>query len=288
MATGTALEEEVERLAASFHGQLGVWAQDLRTGRQVARWADVPFETASTIKVLILVEVYRQAAQGQLSLSEPLTLAPQHMVTGSGVLRDLTPGLRLSIRDACALMMGVSDNVATNMLLDRVGIQGVERLAATWGLTHTRLFGPLHFDREPAAGVGQSTPRELGDVMRRLALGQAVSPEADRDMLALMRRNQYDTALTRHLPYELLEEPAPGQDPVLRVASKSGTWEGVRAIVGYLWGPGTAYVVSLMSQGCPDRRMHVDNEAMLVLPQVSRLVFDAFADAAALRQARGS
>lgn len=286
------LTRSLTALAAAFSGQVGVFAHDLLTDRTVAIAADEPFETASTIKVLILIAAFQAARDGRLSLDEPLTLEERHLVRGSGVLCDLTPGLQLSVRDTLTLMVTVSDNVATNMAIDRVGMDAIAACARSFGLKNTRLFGPLHFDREPAEGVGVSTPRELALLMERIATGRAVGPAEDAAMLHILDRNQYTTGLTRTLPYDLLEEPSPNVPPRIQVASKSGTWDGVRNIVGYVRGEDTSYVVCLMSRGCKDARFHVDNEAMLLLPRLSRVIFDAFAhlpgeDRTAAAAARG-
>jgi beta-lactamase class A len=269
----TDLEGLLASLAGSFSGRVGIYARDLLTGRCVELHPDEPFETASTIKVLILVTAFAEARRGTLSLDERLTLKQGHHVRGSGVLSDLTPGLELS----------VSDNVATNMMIERLGVDQIEACGRTLGLSETHLFGPLHFDREPVRGVGVTTPRELANLFERIARHEAVGEPEDAKMLDILDRNQYGSALTRELPYEPLEEPGPGTPAAIQIASKSGSWDGVRNIVGYVRGKETRYVVCLLTKGCTDPRFHVDNEAMLLLPKLSRAIFDRFSGLGAER-----
>lgn len=274
--TDAMLVRRLSELARPFSGRVGVLAHDLLSGCTAALNQDETFETASTIKVLILVTAFREAKRGTLSLTERLRLTEAHAVRGSGVLADLTPGLELSVRDTLTLMVSVSDNVATNMMIDRLGLEAIGSSARDLGLEQTRLYGPLHFDREPASGVGVTTPAELAALMERIARGEAVGPSEDAEILDILDRNQYGAGLTRDLPYDALEEPGPGQPAPILIASKSGSWDGVRNIVGYVRGSETCYVVCLMSKDCQDPRFHVDNEAMVLLPRLSRVIFDAF------------
>ncbi len=266
----TDLDEEI----AAFSGRIGLWAHDLASGAVIEHGADDVFEGASTIKVLIMIEAFRQVAEGRLRLDETLALDPSHQVRGSGVLRDFAPGARLTLHDAIVLMMIVSDNVATNMVIDRVGLAAIERAAERMGLRATRLMAPLHFDRHPPEfGVSRTTGRELGGLVERLARGEAVDPGSDAQMLAIMRRQHYTSALDRYLPYDLLDQSG-GRAPAVSIASKSGSWDGVRNIVGLVEGPRFRYVVCLLSADCADERAHPDNEAMVTLPRLSRIVFD--------------
>jgi len=115
------LEQEVARVCAEFPGQVGVWARHLGTGETVGVHEDEEFETASSIKVVIMAAVFAQIRTRRASLTERLRYRPRHFVRGSGILRDLTVGLRLTLRDLLVLMIALSDNVATNIVIDRVG-----------------------------------------------------------------------------------------------------------------------------------------------------------------------
>ncbi len=271
------LEEEIAAASAGFSGTVGVWGRRLPGGETVALRADESFETASAIKVLILAAALRRVREGRDALDAPLVYGPQHHVFGSGVLRELTPGLRLSLRDTLTLMIAVSDNVATNMVIDRVGgVDAVNAEAARQGMGRTRVLARLDFaSGANTQGFGRSTPAELGGLFERLYHGRCVGAAEDRLMIDLLLRQQYNSALTRDLPYALITPPRlPGEQPALRLASKSGSWQGCRIDCGLFFGPNGDYILGLWSKDCRDARFHVDNEAMVLLPRISRLVWD--------------
>ncbi len=273
------LAAEISAAIAPFSGTVGVWGRRLPAGEVLAVRADEPFETASAIKTLIMATAFRRVRDGLDALDAPVTYAPEHAVLGSGVLRELTPGLGLPLRDVLALMITVSDNIATNMIIDRVGgVPAVNAEAGRQGLGRTRLLARLDFESGANdRGFGRSTPAEMGLLYERLHAGACVGPDEDRQMIEILLRQQFNTALTRELPYEWIAPPhIRGQAPLLRIASKSGAWEGCRCDCGLFFGPGGDYVLGVWSRGCADLRFHVDNEAMRVLPRVSRLVWEAW------------
>ena len=277
-----ALLEAVLGASAGFSGAIGVWARRLPAGPEVAFAAEEPFETASAIKTLILAAAMRRVAEGADDLAAPLSVGPEHRVLGSGVLRELSDGVTLTLRDVLTLMIAFSDNIATNMVIDRVGgVEAVNTEAARQGMAATRLLARLDFaSGANDDGFGVSTPREMGELYVRLYRGACVGPEADAAMRAILLRQQSAPAINRYLPYALMAPPeAPGDHPPLRIASKSGSWEGCRVDCGILYGPAGDFVVSLWSKGCADLRFHPDNEALLVLARISRVLWDAWGGA---------
>src|SRR5439155_20878941 len=136
-----------QKLEAAIHdedrnldGVLGVAILDLSTGRTLFLNADEVLPTASSIKIAILAELYHQAQQGKLKLTDAYTLQSSDLVGGSGITGALTPGVtRLTLRDVAALMISVSDNSATNVIIDRIGMENINALLDSLGLAHTRL-----------------------------------------------------------------------------------------------------------------------------------------------------
>jgi beta-lactamase class A len=266
--------DEIEHLAQSFSGVLGVWARSLDTGQTVERQGTESFPAASTIKLPILYEVFRQAADGRFALTDPLTLRAEDVVPGSGVLKDLTPGLTLPVRDLATLMIVVSDNTATNMLIDLVGLDAVNASAASLGLTGTRLaFKLFRAPQGPPRNV--STPADLGRLMFLIATHGVLAPRDCDEMLAILGRQHFTDLITRRIPeFDAFVEA--GQTPSVTVASKSGSIRGTRNDVGLVTAHGRRYVIALMSRGCADPRFYQDNEAALLLPRVSAVVYRHF------------
>src|SRR5262249_53144883 len=160
------LQSRVEEAVRTLRGTMGVAARDLSTGEAVFVDADTPFPTASVIKVAVMVEVFHQMAEGRLKRDDTVTLEEAAKVDGSGLLQRMHAGLVLSVGDLLDLMMTVSDNTATNLLIARVGTASVDRRLASYGLTRTRLFRPTFRDGHPDVfpeeerefGLGVATP----------------------------------------------------------------------------------------------------------------------------------
>jgi len=260
---------ELER----FSGSVALWVHDLRRRETYGFRADEPFDPASTAKVFVLLELFRQADVGALTLDEEIELRERDMVDGSGVLKDLTPGLRLSLRDAAILMITVSDNVAANMLTGRLGLGAINRGARAAGARCTHLTNPGMRRRQ---GQSFTTARDLGCVVARMARRTAVSPTASREMVDILARERTDNIVGRLLP----DAGSDGQPlrRAWRIASKNGSVRGVRNDVALVRGNGLAYVIALLSQGCQDLRYSPDNEATLCLARIARAVHDHVAE----------
>lgn len=273
-----------------FSGDLGVYARRMDTGETIDYRADEPNPPASTVKAVVLTEVFRQAAEGRFGLGDPNRLVEENVerTYGSGVLRDLTLGLTLSVRDMCVLMMTVSDNVATNQMIQLVGLENVNEMARRLGMGKTYINRPMiHVGEEADIPFGETSALDFGILFGALYRGEVVSPAASREMVDIMFGNHFKTDILRYLPPDLIRPENPASHPILRVASKSGTTVGVKCSAGIVFAPECDYVISLFSRNCTDlisvtdedcsdRPPTVDNENQVVLPTVSRAIFDVF------------
>jgi beta-lactamase class A len=263
------LAGEVRRLQAGFSGVLALWMHDLRHRETYGLRSEEAFPPASTIKLFVLREVFRQIESGLASSQEELVLRRRDLVPGTGVLKDLAPGLRLRLEDAATLMVTVSDNVATNLLIERLGTAGINRATREAGFAGTELSGKLY-----NAGRRRSTTTaaDLGRLMLDVARGRAVSRAASTTMLDILRRTQSRDIVGRYLPPEPALGPRAGRRTT--IASKGGALRGVRHDVAYVDGPCARYVVALMSRDCADERFSIDNEATLCLARLARALHD--------------
>ncbi len=260
----------IQRLAPQFSGVLGVWSHSLVSGETIEWNAEDVFPSASTIKLPILYEVYRQAADKRFRLTDTRTVAATDVVPGSGVLKDLTPGITLSIRDLATLMIVVSDNTAANLLIDLVGIDAVNQAMKTLGF-HATVLGHKFF-RAPAGAVpNSSTPADLGRLLVQIGRHRVLTPAACEEMLRILRQQHYTDHITRKIvDYDGFLEA--GVEPVVTVASKSGAIRGTRNDVALIERRDGRYVIAMMTRDCADRRFYVDNEAAVLLANVSALV----------------
>jgi beta-lactamase class A len=279
------MESQIAAIAASFRGQLGVAAVNLGTGETIAVNADVRFPTASTIKTAVMVEAWQQIVDGQLSLDTRMALREADKVAGAGVLRGLHDGLDLTVGDLIHLMIVLSDNTATNMLIGRVGTARVNRRLEAYGLRDTKLFRPTFRDGhadvlpdlEREFGLGMTTPREMAQLMGLIAEGKAVSREASAAMLATLRRQQDRAMIPRLLP----------SDDRVQIGNKTGTDEEkhahrdgvkrhVRADAAIVTGPGFSYVIAIYARQIEDTRWTMDNDSLTVGARVSKLIYERF------------
>jgi beta-lactamase class A len=160
------MEEQVAAVVKAFRGQMGVAAVELRSGETIAVNADSRFPTASTIKTAVMIEAWQQSADGRLSMDTAVTLRDADKVGGAGVLRGLHDGLALSVADCIHLMIVLSDNTATNLLIEKLGTARVNGRLESLGLRETKLFRPTFRDGRPDVlpelerefGRGMTTP----------------------------------------------------------------------------------------------------------------------------------
>src|SRR5579859_8020923 len=171
-----ALDQQLQSIAADHHGKLALYAHNLRTGQTASLSPDLPLKTASTIKLGILLDAAQQIRAGKATLDEKLVLNHDNQVEGSGVLAQLDTPLALTLKDTLTLMVILSDNTATNMAIDRLGLQHIDATLRAAGLKQTWLYkkvyvppsGPMPAD-QPQFGLGKTTPREMASIMERLA-----------------------------------------------------------------------------------------------------------------------
>ncbi len=270
--------EEIGTLAAGFSGTLGVWARSFDSGEVIEWQSNETFPAASTIKLPILYEVFRQAGEGRFGPADTRTLKADDQVGGSGILKDLTLGLVLTVKDLATLMIVISDNTATNMLIDLVGLGAVNASCERLGLSGTRLEFRVQRAPEGARVMNRSTPADLGLLMSLIARDEILTPHACKEMLAVLDRQHLTDNITRRLP-EFDGYVEQGKEPAVVVGSKSGSVRGTRNDVGYVRAHGRRYVIAMMSKGCTDVRFYHDNEASVLLPKVSAAVYRYFAAA---------
>jgi ABC-type dipeptide/oligopeptide/nickel transport system ATPase component len=187
------LEKRIAAELYSYQGRMSVFVDDLR-GSTVEIGADEEFETASTIKAFILAVLYLQASRGRADLEEEITYEASQFVDGSGMLRALGVGAKLKVKDTATMMIICSDNIATNMIIDYLGLDTINACIRELGFGHTVLHNPLHFDRYDK--LGTTTPRDYAALFAQVAKGTLVSKEASAAMLGIFRQQHYNTMLT--------------------------------------------------------------------------------------------
>ena len=266
------LERRIDAELCGLDAKMCVYADDLH-GHVVERGADDEFESASTIKIYILGCLYAQAEAGKASLDAELTYEARHFVDGSGLIRSLGEGARLRARDVATLMIVVSDNIATNMLIDYLGLDTINAFIRSIGCTHTKLHRSLRSDNW-SEKLGTITPRDMGRFFALLAKGELVSPQASDAMRNVFRQQHYNTMLTHDFPQFYLDCEETGEPELIWVASKSGSMNACRNDGGIIHTPYGEYVIVLMNKEFHDIIEYNDHPAMVYGARVSRMILD--------------
>jgi beta-lactamase class A len=278
-------ETQLAAIVRDFRGVMGVAAVDLATGQTLAVNGDTRFPTASTIKTAVMVEAYHQAAEGKLPLDATYTLEESTKVGGSGVLNGMHAGLTVTGADLVHLMIVLSDNTATNMLIERLGTARINARLDAYGLKETRLFRPTFRDGRPDVlpelerefGLGMTTPIEMAKLMALIGTGKAVSAKASASMLSTLRKQQDRAMIPRLLPSMrgLNIGNKTGTDEE-KHAGSDGVRRHVRADAGIVTGPGFSYAIAIYARQIEDTRWGVENEALTTGARISRLLFEHY------------
>jgi beta-lactamase class A len=257
-----------------FSGQLGIAARHLGTGEELAVNADESFPTASSIKIAVLIELYRQAQGGEISLGERWKLTSRDRTLGSGLLVDLDEGLEPTLRDLAVLMMAISDNTATNILIERLGKEKINAMLRGAGIAGIDLRNRIDFEliRQSNDNLAVGTPAEFVRLLTALWEGRILEPKHRDAALKIMRIQKYIEPIRRYLPYNPYAAEF-GEPQELWIASKTGGLSGVRCESGLVGSGETVYALSVMGKECTDRAAASDNEATLAISTASELVY---------------
>jgi beta-lactamase class A len=230
------LGAEISDIDQHLDGVMGVAIEDLTTGDHYFLREDEVFAQASSIKITVLANLYLEVQQGKLKLTDPYTVQSSDLVPDSDIMGGLTPGVtRLTLRDLATMMVAVSDNSATNVLIDRVGMPNVNAMLDSLGLTHTRLRRKM-MDLQ-AAQEGReniSTPREMMTLLDAIYHGKVLDKESSAEFFKMLSTNK-DSWIPRDLPADL------------KIANKPGALEAVRNDSGVVFVEGRPYVICAMT-----------------------------------------
>lgn len=258
--TATRLAAQIEQILSNVSGTVGVAAVNLATGETVNRNADEPFPSASVIKLAILVELFAQAHEGTVDLAETRTLREEEKVDGSGVLKEMRAPLDLTLEELARLMIVISDNTASNMLIDRLTTEAINDRLQTLGLTGT-VLGRRFYDFEARArGLENlATPGDVTALLARIERRELVSATASEAMLAVLLRQQISDKIPALLPEGT------------KVANKTGTITGASHDAGIIYSPAGPLALSVFTMGLAEP----DGEA--VIRRIALAVWDAWA-----------
>lgn len=254
------LQDSIEEIIGSVPATFGIAACHLSGGETVLINENEVFPSASVIKVPMLIEIMFQRDEGRLSLDETFVLPESDKVAGSGVLRDLHEGLELTLRDLAVLMIIVSDNTATNMIIERIGMDTVNERMRGLGLKTVTLARKMYDWEQQKLGMENViSAYEMLLLLRWLAEGGISSKSTSEEILDIMARQQYRDKIPLLLPEDT------------RVANKTGSIAGVTHDVGVVYTPNGPYVLCALARDVDDKP-----QAERAIAEVSRRMYDHF------------
>lgn len=271
------LESRLTPLIQAHKGKVAVAVKNLKTGESFAYHADDPMPTASLIKFPVMVEVYRQAAEKKVDLDRKMTLKKEDKVPGSGILTThFSPGATFSLRDAVHLMIVFSDNTATNLVLDVIGIKSTAETMEKLGYPNTKIHSKVFKgsttvfpERSKQFGLGSTTAAEMIRLCEALWKKELVNPEACDAMLAHMRACDDKDKFPRFLPEGT------------KLAFKTGSLNAAKTAAGIIECAQGPVAACVMTNDNADRRWVTDNAGNRLCAEVARAVYDHFSPAQA-------
>jgi beta-lactamase class A len=253
-----------------FKGRVYLFAKNLDTGGTYSFNGDERVRTASTIKIAVMIEAFTRVAEGRAKWTDELVLTKAARYGGSGVLPELADGLRLTLRDCVNLMMVVSDNTATNMVLDYLTTDAVNERMNSLGFKGTRIMrrigggGESREGKEPdnkRFGLGATTPHEMVQILEKLDAGEIVSKSAAKEMIDLMKREQARYAIGR----TIWDVP---------MASKYGALDNLRSCVAIVYSKRGRIAIAITVDDMPEIIWSVDNPGYLLMSRLSLILID--------------
>jgi beta-lactamase class A len=262
------LQVKLAPLIAAHEGKVAVAIKNLKTGEAFSHNADIPMPTASLIKLPIMVEAYRQAEVGNLDLKKLITLRQEDKSPGSGILtQHFSPGMSLPL---VHLMVVYSDNTATNLVLDQIGLPAtnktMEKLALANTKIHSKVFRgdtTIHPERSKEFGLGSTTAGEMVALLELLAQGKLAGAEGTKEMRRHLAACE-DKRLSRGFP------------PEIKVLQKTGSVTAIRTVAGIIELPSGNVAVCILTNENKDRRWAADNAGEVLAANIGRILLEHF------------
>ncbi len=262
----------VEPLAKAHEGDVAVAVLHLKTGEHYELNGDRPQGTASLIKFPVMIEAYRQAEVDSVRLFDAVEMHAEDMVQGSGILTShFSPGARFTLRDAIRLMIAFSDNTATNLVVDKIGLPSTAATMSKWGYPETRIHAKVFKrdtsiapERSERYGLGSTTANDMVGLLAKLHAGELVSPAMSKEML------QHLEACDDKLKFPALLPKG------TKIAHKTGSVAKIRTAAGIIESASGPFALCVLTENNRDTRWTDDNAGDRLCAQIAKVTFDYF------------
>ena len=248
------IKEKISKYALPG-GIVGISLKDLSSGETFSLNGNMLFHPASVIKIPVMVEAFRQVDKGILSLDDQLTLKQSNKIPGSGSLQYSKNGSRFSILRLIDLMITDSDNTATHMLVERLGMGNINYCMKRYGIYKTVIKDPTMLVKEEGKH-NLTCPDDMIRLLDKMYKGQLVTPQASEKMLAIMKAQRHKWGLARFLPNVV-------------IANKTGSLDFVRNDVGIVLDHDKPYIISIFSKQLPS-----NHGGSVMVGELSKIIYD--------------
>jgi beta-lactamase class A len=259
------IENRINSLVEGFAGDAGIYVKHVPSGREFGVNADSLFPTASMVKVPIMVRIVEMVDQGQFDYDSLFVFEDRLYYPGTDVVGAMKPGEGISLRKLIFLSISFSDNTASLWLQELAGTgAGVNDKMARLGLEHTRVNSRTDGRQEAFRqyGWGQTTPREMTQLMEMIHDGQILSPQRSEEMYRFMSKTLWDDTALAVIPQNV------------NVASKQGSVGASKSEVVYVNAPSGDYLFTVVTKNQQDRGYQPDNEGVVFIREVSRVLWE--------------
>lgn len=254
------LQAKLEQELSRYQCRYGIVVKNNATGETLRMNADIIFPSASMIKVPILYEIMRQSAAEELSLDELLPVSENVRVGGAGILFELRPDIQMTIYELCVLMIVLSDNTATNMLIDRIGMAKVNQTMKNLGLTSTILKRYMMDFAAAKKGLeNQTTASEMAKLFEIILNSTGLPQKSSNLILDILKRQQVRDKLPFYLPEDII------------LANKTGTLPGAEHDGGILYFANKAYIISIFTDN-----LDANYKGLQLVASLGKIIYEHF------------
>ncbi|SCL81971.1 serine hydrolase [Sporanaerobacter sp. PP17-6a] len=254
------LENKIREFIKNQKGNVAVAIKDLKTGKEIKINENLVFPSASTIKLSIMSELFNRVNAGSLNLNDKVELTENMKTGGDGILKELELGHKFTLKEIMTLMIIISDNMATNILIDLLGMDNINKRIKDMGLKNTRLQRKMMDSQAAKEGrENLTTANDLCLILELIYRGENINEECSRMMLDILKRQQVRGRLDLYLPEDVI------------IAHKTGDLDCLEHDVGIVYLPHREYIICVLTN-----ETETNKDGREIIGKVSKMVYDEF------------